>query len=155
MRPRTDSQLPPGPPGQFVSDLLTQVADRLALSHEDVILAASTQPVHGLLSALQQILPLLPSADGNQHVFERALDVIVQAWESTRRILSSVDAGDQPAEDDVDHEEARAAKIVSASSETGGRRERELLLSWAWRTMREGRCVPFARFERATWSLGD
>lgn len=126
----------------FVSTLISDLMARLILSREDVILAASNNPVHGLFSALQQIMPLLPAERAADQLFSDALEAITLSWECTRPILSSIDTGEAADdENSVDHEEARAAKIVSAQSEAGGRREREMLLSWAWRTMRESRSV--------------
>jgi hypothetical protein len=125
----------------FVSGLIKELVTRMELSQEDVILAASSKPVHGLLSALQQILPLLPTGPATDRLFQAALKAIALSWGCARPILSSADVGEGADEDSVDHEEARAAKIVSAKGEAGGRREREMLLSWAWRTMRESRSV--------------
>ena len=82
-------------------------------------------------------------------MFHRTLQTIRLAWECTRDVLSSTAAASAGAEDDVlpDHELARAiakaGEVQASGSSSAGDVESgpmyQVILSWAWRAVKESR----------------
>lgn len=82
-----------------------------------------------------------------QPIFQRTLSLVHAVWNSTRGVLSASPA-EHSSEDAVDHEEARALLAIEASGNSQGEDgeggvglRHQIVLSWAWRAIKESRSV--------------
>lgn len=141
---------------QFVEALLDTLDARLALARGQTLLrAAASEPLHGFLQALQDILALVDlsasSSEGTNPwpaVFSRARKTVGEVWDRTRDVLSSSVEGEL-AEGDrgavvPDHEEARTLALLGGGAGDEGDEmsaklglSHQVILSWAWRAIKE------------------
>lgn len=151
----------------LLHDLLSFLSAQLAVAESgNLLAAAASHPLHGVLTTLQQLCssldltraPLNAHLDEIRTIYQRALTLIDRTWEVTRGVLCHVApegstgqeaVGDQEEDADgfddplPDEESARAMQVAGEEDGQGEAAlagpKHQVILSYSWRGMKEAR----------------